>query len=313
MAADLVPGGWRATISGARVEAGQKAGLMLTVTPAAIAAEAGATGLFTAPMASPADHPLVLPGVPTTEQESIDSEQGGLEPTQGLDGSTISARPVARASALPRVGANALMVDLSLLSRLQVGPTIPAATDEVWLGANAPADALARLRSAGLRPTGVERSATLFSQLQHAGPALADDFLLLAMVAALLVAAASTLAALGATTRMRATELSSLEVAGVPRLALVRSLGVESSILIITALGGAVAGVLAAVIAVPSLPEMTSASLAPLQYGLPWGVLGAVTLAVVAAVALVAAAVTAVLFRRMSPILLRTVPDDLSG
>jgi hypothetical protein len=148
---------------------------------------------------------------------------------------------------------------------------------------------------------------------KRSGPALADDFLLLATIAAPLVAAASTRGARAPTTRERATELVSLEVAGVPRPVLVRSLGIESAILLLTALCGVGVGALAAVMAVPSLPELTSASFAPLRYGLPGGVIAAVFVAVVAAVSLAAGAVTAVLVRRMSPLLLRTVPDDVSG
>ncbi len=310
--ADLIPGGWRSTATGVRVQP-RADGLTLTATAAAIDAEAGATGLFSPPMASPADHPLVLPAVATSEFESINAGQVGPESLQGLDGNSVSVRAAVSASALPRVGANALMVDLGLLSHMQVGPTIAGATDEVWLGPRAPVDALVRLRDTGLKPIAVERSSAVLKQLQRSGPALADDFLLLAMIAALAVAAASTLGAFGAATRERATELASWEVAGVPRPALARSLGLESSILILTALCGAGAGALAAVMALPSLPEMASASLAPLSYGLPWGVLAAVTLAVLAAVALAAAIVSTILLHRASPALLRTVPDDLSA
>ena len=285
---------------------------MLSVTAAAIAAKGNATGAFTAPMAAPADHPSTLPVVATSELESLNNGQMGSVPTQGLDGNTINVQPVITASALPRLGTNALMVDLGLLSNLQVGPTSPGATDEVWLGPNAPADALARLRAACLQPTSVQRSSAVFAQLQRSGPALADDFLLLATIAALLVATASTLGALATTTRERATELASLEVAGVPRPALIRSLGLESAILILTALCGAGAGILAAAMAVPSMPELTTASAAPVSNGLPAGVIAAVTVLVVAAVALAAAATSAVILRRASPGLLRTVPDDVS-
>ncbi|MGH2871447.1 MAG: FtsX-like permease family protein, partial [Solirubrobacteraceae bacterium] len=292
---------------------GRSSGLTLTATAATISAYAGATGASTSPMANPADHPRVLPAVVTTELRALNSGQRGPLPVQGLDGNTISVSPSVGASALPRVGGDALMVDLALLSRIQVGPGIPDVTDEVWLGPHAPADTLARLRTAGLDPTGVQRSSTVLARLQRSAPALADDFLFVATIAALLIAAASTLGALGAITRERATELASLELAGVPRRALVRSLALESWILILTSLCGAVAGAVAAALAVPSLPELASASLAPLQYGLPAGAIGAVTLGVVGAVALASAVVGAVLVRRMSPALLRAVPDDLSA
>jgi hypothetical protein len=104
-----------------------------------------------------------------------------------------------------------------------------------------------------------------------------------------------------------------LEVTGVARRALVRSLALEYAILIVTALSGVGAGVAAALIAIPSLPELSSASLAPLRYGLPVPVLAAVAGAAIAVVALAAAAAAAALLRHMSPALLPMAPDDLSG
>jgi putative ABC transport system permease protein len=311
--ADLVAGGWRASGAGVSVESDPANGLTITATPAAIASDGGAAGGFTPPMASPADHPRLVPVLATSQLEALNAGGVGPMPTQGLDGNNISVQPAASASALPSVGADALMVDLNLLTNLQAGPTSPDANDQVWLGPQAPADVLSRLRSAGLQPLTVQRSSAVFQQLERSGPALADDFLLVATIAALLVATASTLGALGATTRERATELSSLEVAGVPRPALVRSLGLESAILILSALCGAGAGALAAAMAIPSLPELASASFAPVHYGLPAGVIAAVALAVAVAVGLAAAGVAGVLLHRMSPSLLRTVPDDVSG
>jgi putative ABC transport system permease protein len=312
-AADLVPGGWRTNAAGVRAVAQRGDGLTLSIGATALADAANATGSLMAPMASPADHPRVLPGVATTELENLNLQGSGPINTDGLDGSSVGVRPVASASALPRIGADGMLVDLTLLSRAQVHPTSPFVAEEVWLGPHAPGTAVARLRAAGLTITGVARSSTIFNRLQGSGPALADDFLLVATIAALLVAMASTLGALGATTRERATELASLEVAGVPRTTLVLSLGLEAAILLLTAVCGVGGGVLAAVLAVPSLPELASATLSPLRYALPAGLIAAVALAVILAVALAAAAVDGTLVRRISPILLRTAPDDVSG
>jgi putative ABC transport system permease protein len=310
VSADLVASDWRATAAGVSIAPQPTSGLRLVVTADAIANDAGAAGTTTAPMASPADHPRLLPAVVTSEQAALNGDSGAPVPAQGLDGNTIDVRPIGRASALPRVGADAAMVDLALLSRVQTAPTSPDTTDEVWLGRDAPSDALARFRAAGLKPTVVQRSSTEFAALQRSAPALADDFLLVATVAALLAAAASTLGALGATTRQRATELMSLEVAGVPRRALVRSLGIETGILLLTALSGAVVGTVAAAIASPSLPELSATTFAPVHHDLPVAVIAVVVVIVLAAVALADAVITFVLLRRMSPTLLRTLPDD---
>jgi putative ABC transport system permease protein len=311
--ADLVPGGWRTNTADVRDVAQPADGLTLSIGATALANAANATGSLQSPMASPADHPKVLPGVATTELRALNMQGSGPINAEGLDGSAVGVRPVGTASALPRIGADGVMVDLTLLSRAQVQPTSALVTDEVWLGPHAPFRAVDRLRAAGLRITGDARSSTVFDRLQGTGPALADDFLLVATIAALLVAMASTLGALGATTRERATELASLEVAGVSRPTLVYSLGLEAAILLLTAVCGVGGGVLAAVLAVPSLPELASATLTPLDYALPAGLIAAVALAVIVAVAVAAAAVDGTLVRRISPLLLRTAPDDISG
>lgn len=311
VSADLLPDAWRVTGAGVRASSSRD-GLTFSATADAIGVNSGATGSLTPPMVSPADHPRVLPDVATSGFLSLNPEPGPVS-VQGLDGNAVNLRLAATTSALPQVGRYALMVDLGFLSDAQIGPTGPYATDEVWLGPDAPADALNRLRGAGLTPVSVQRASGLFGRLQQSGPAFADDFLLIATIAALLVAVASTLSTLGVTTRERATELASLEVAGVPRPVLVRSLALETVILILTAVCGAGAGALAAAMAVSSLPVLSTSTFAPLSYGLPAGVLAAVTLVVLAAVALTSAVVTGVVLRRMSPALLRTVPDDITA
>ncbi len=312
-AVHLAGSGWHSGTPGVTLAVSGNSGLALTVSAQALTSDAGATGPTTAPMVAPNDAPRALPAVVTSQLASINVGSGSSFTSNGLDGNSINIRPAVIASALPRIGADAELLDLDLLSNVQTGPTDPGLTDEVWLGPRAPADAVAKLRAAGLNPTTVERSATVFTQLQRSGPALADDFLLVATLAALLVAAASTLGSLGATTRERATELTSLEVAGVPRSTLVAALGLESALLLLTALCGVGAGIIAALMAIPSLPELTSSSLAPLHYGLPVTAIAVVAVAVILLVAAAAATVAVILIRRMTPILLRTAPDDVAG
>ncbi len=315
VAADLFAGGWRSTAAGVRVDPGVAGQLAATIPAASAGAYTGAVSSAIAPMVSVADHPSVLPGVATAEVESLNggSTAEAPVPIQGLDGNTLYAKPAVTASALPRMGSDAVLVDLDLLGRYQVNPTIPEAGDQVWLGPAAPANALARLRQAGLHIDSVQQASTVFAQMQHSGPALADDFLLLAAIAALVAAAVSTLGALGATTRQRATELTALEVGGIRRPVLARSLAVESAVLAVTALFGALAGVVAAIMAIPSLPELAAPSIVPLQYALPGGLVVAVSAIVLAAILLATAAVASVVLHRMSPLLLRTAPNETAG
>jgi hypothetical protein len=314
VAADLAAGGWRSTANGVGVStAGGR--LELVVPALAAGAYTSAVGSFTAPMASVADHPQVLPAAVTTELASINGVGafGSPVPTQGLDGQTLSVHASVMASAIPRLGTDALMVDLTLLSRVQVNPTSPDATDQVWLGPGAPSNVLARLAAAGLSVDSVDRAATVFQALERSGPALADDFMLVATIVALLAAAASTLGAVGATTRQRATELTALEVGGIRRRVLARSLALESVILAATALFGTAAGIVAAVMAVPSLPELANPSLVPLHYGLPGVLVTLVSVAVVLTVLVATGAVGLFLIRQISPSLLRTAPNDASA
>jgi putative ABC transport system permease protein len=308
LADDLVPHGWVSTSPGIQVAVVPSGGLTLTIPASLI-------GSYVGPLASPNDRPAALPGAVTSTVQLLN---GGATPhapvpSQGLDGTTLNVNPVVTASALPRVGANAVMVDLDLLSRFQENPTTPYTSDEVWLGPAAPRDSLARLQAEGLRVDSVQTASAAIRQVDRSGPALADDFLLVATIVALVAAAASILGALGATTRQRATELTALEIGGIRRRVLARSLAIESLVLVATALFGIGAGVLAAVMAIPSLPELGSPALIPLQYALPGGLLVVVSAAAVVAVLLATAAVALILIHRMSPLLLRTAPNDTSG
>lgn len=310
--ADLFGGGWRPGVGGVTVTPASGGGLAFSIPLATVGSYAGAVGSSTPPMAAPADRPVSLPGVVAAGEAQINgaSTPGAGVPAQGLDGNTLNISLTSTATSLPRVGGEAVMVDLKLLQRFQIDPTVVGSTDEVWLGPAAPADVLSRLESAGLHIEKVSRATGVYARLQHSGSALADDFLLMATVAALVIAAASTLGALGATVRQRATDLASLEVAGIGRATLARSLALEVVVLAGTALFGTGAGVLAAVMAVPSLPQVVSNPGIPLGDSLPGPLIAVVTATVLAVVVAVAAAVASAIVGRMSPSLLRTAPGD---
>jgi hypothetical protein len=297
------------------VELGRHGPLQIVVSPTALAADAGAAPGVTPPMAAPRDHPATLPGAVTQEVVAVNAagSTGATVPAQGVDGQTLAVRPAVVASALPGLGADAVMVDLDLLARSQIDATLRETSDEVWLGPATPPDTLSRLAHAGLRIDRVQRAAEQFTRLQRGGPALADDFLLLAALAALLAAGTSTLATLGANTRGRAAELTALEVSGVARRTLAGSLILEAGILAGTALFGVIAGIVSALLAVPALPQTSGTDLAPLHYPLPIGLIVGVAVAIAAVVLAAGAGVGAVLMRRMSPSILRAVTNDLAA
>jgi len=284
LGADLSPDGWTASEPGVQVRTG-RAGPSISVSAAALEAFAGGAKPQAGPMAGPASAPAVLPAVVTTTVKEVNGAglPGTSIPTQGLDGNTLTVAPTFLAATLPEVGANAVLVNLDLVQDAEISSTSTDAVFQVWLAPGAPRDVLAKLDRVGLRVTSVQRASDVLSQLDKSGPALADTFLLLSTVAALLVVVLSTLATLAATTRQRASELAFLEVAGVRRRSLVRSLLGESGALAVTTLFGLAAGIVATALVVPSLPELasTSAAAPPLQYPLPLPLLAAVSACVV--------------------------------
>jgi hypothetical protein len=308
--AELTPADWRASRTGIRVAAtGPDVRIDIPMT-----AVAGDVGYGSSAMASLTGQPSVLPVVAGGFAESlaVNSGQNGTLPVQGLDGNNISVRPAVAAASLPRIGPGGVVVDLRTLERAQTGPTNPVITkEEVWLGSGAPANAVSRLRTAGLHVEQVQRSSTLISSAARTGPAFAYDFMLLATLVALLVAAVGTFSVLAASGRQRATEMVALEVTGVRRGVLARSLAIEAGILALTALFGVAAGAGSAALSLPSLPQLATRTEAPLSYALPVLLL----LAAAAGTVLVVMAATALAARgiltSMSPTLLRNAADDI--
>ena len=310
--AELTPADWRSSMTGIRVIAtGSRVGIDIPMT--AVSGDIGYGGVSSV-MASIAFAPSVLPAVAGRSAESlaVGGGQDGALPVQGLDGDNITVRPaVVAAGSLPRIGPGGVIVDLAALERAQTRPTGPEASEEVWLGPQAPANAVSRLRVAGLRIDEVQRSSTLISQADHSGPALAYDFMLLATLVALLVAAVGTFSVLAAGSRQRATEMVALEVTGVPRTTLARSLAIEAGILALTALFGVAAGAGSAAIVLPSLPQLAAPTAAPLSYALPVSLLLAAAAGAVAVVMIATALAARGILTGMSPILLRNAADDV--
>jgi putative ABC transport system permease protein len=310
--AELTHAAWRSTTAGVRVIA-TPSGVGFDIPMTVVAGDSGRYESDSPVMASLADQPSVLPAVAGSGAGSlaVGGAQPGTLPVQGLDNYTITVRPAIAAASLPRLGPGGVLVDLGTLQRAQVGPTLAVASKEVWLGPQAPPDAVSRLRTAGLHIDQVQRSSTLISEAEHTGPALAYDFMLLATLVALLVAAVGQFGALAAGGRQRATEMVALEVTGVRRPILARSLGIEAGILALTALFGVPAGAGIAAIVLPSLPQLADATSAPLSYALPAFLILAVALGAVLVVMVATALAARGILTSMSPSLLRAAVDDV--
>ena len=102
-----------------------------------------------------------------------------------------------------------------------------------------------------------------------------------------------------------------LEVTGVRRTILARSLAIEAAILALTALFGVAAGAGSAAIVLPSLPQLAAPTDAPLSYALPVLLILAVAVGAVLVVMVATALAARGILTRMSPSLLRAAADDV--
>ena len=222
----------------------------------------------------PADVPRALPVVTVGSAAGSGASGAGGAPNLGvgLDGDTINVRPVASVGALPEVGSDATMADLSLAQRLQTGPMINT-TLQVWLSPGPIQGVVRRLEALGITPVSTETAAAKDAALARDGIALAYNFFLLAAIVATLLAVGSTIFALLTTSRRREGEVASLYAVGVGRASLRRSILVEQGLIIVVGIVlGTAAGIATALVALPSIPEFVSSATAPQpDFGLPVG------------------------------------------
>jgi putative ABC transport system permease protein len=245
----------------------------------------------------PADVPRALPVVSVGQPSGNGADNLGV----GLDGDTINVRPVASVSALPEVGSDATMADLSLIQRLQTGPMIDTQL-QVWLSAGPTQGVVRRLEAVGVIPVSTATATAKDAALARDGISLAYNFFLLAAVVATLLAVGSTTFALIAASRRRESELASLHAVGVGQGPLRRSLLVEQSLIIgVGIVLGTVAGIATALVALPSIPEFASSASAPLpDFRLPLGPVGVTLLAVVVSLGVVVGSSARLLVDRAS-------------
>ncbi|HEX8766865.1 MAG TPA: FtsX-like permease family protein, partial [Jatrophihabitans sp.] len=167
---------------------------------------------------------------------------------------------------LPSVLDNGVLVDLAGL-RSQLPTFDTEASWSIWLGPAAPADAINRLRAAGLV---VESGATMSgrrAELGRQGPALALRLLVVCAIAGSILAVGGTAIAIAATGRRRTFELASLRAVGIRRRTLLGSCISEQLLLLGAALLlGVPAGYLAARWALPSVPEFADRTPVALSY-----------------------------------------------
>ncbi|HET6826985.1 MAG TPA: FtsX-like permease family protein [Amnibacterium sp.] len=175
-------------------------------------------------------------------------------------------RTVAMSPVLPAVLDAGVLMDAAGVEDL-----VPAfrgeASWQVWLSAAAPSDAVQRIARAGLIVQRVSTTAQREKVLGRQGPALSLLLLLASAVVGAVLAAVGTAVSIGASARRRSYELAALHAVGVRRAALFRAAVAEQSLLLLTALAlGIPAGLLAAFLTLPVLPEFATETPVALRF-----------------------------------------------
>ncbi|MCW3820462.1 hypothetical protein ONA91_39130 [Micromonospora sp. DR5-3] len=166
-----------------------------------------------------ADAPLPLPVVAAAPARLADTQELRAAPVfAGLRRVEVAqALPV-----LPGVGSDGILADLEYADRLSDQQDNEAEL-QVWLGADAPADAVARLRAAGLVPLRDEAVVDRAARYRMRGPGLGLLLQLIASILTILLAALAVVV-LAATDRpRRAVDLDALRLQGVDRRTVARA------------------------------------------------------------------------------------------
>jgi hypothetical protein len=260
---------------------GASAGIAHSDSPSPLPVVTGANGVVTGPTAP---NPLAV----------IDS---------GQNTATIAVSASSRV--LPSVLEDGLMVDLKSI-RTQLPGFDSEASWTIWLGPQAPPDALQRLRAAGLVVQAGQTGPGRVTELGRQGPALALRLLVVCAIAGSVLAVGGTAIAIASTGRRRSFELASLRALGIKRRTLLRSSVIEQLLLLGAAVVlGVPAGYLAARLTMPSIPEFADATPVALHY--EPALLGVLlfTLAFVALLSLTAVLAGRALIRAAAPSRLR--------
>lgn len=250
------------------------------------------------------DTPLPVPAVVTND---FGGRAGGQAvQVTGLDGGTLTVRPVAVAPVLPGYLGPTVVIDRTY--GLRAGDGLSASgTQQVWVAPGAGQAITAGLRSRGAVVVDTATTAQARQGLRAQGPLLALVLFVAGAAAAAVLTAGGVLVNLWLTGRRRGYEIAALTVVGLRRRSLYTALLLEQGVLVTGgALIGIAAGVGAAALVLPAIPEFTSAPPATLlSYALPFGRLLVLALAALAVLGVVVAVVSRGVLRAARPSLLR--------
>lgn len=209
-----------------------------------------------------ADTPVPLPMI-TTPRSMQALPDGGPPHVNDVYGHAIPVQSVGTAGVLPLVGDSGVVVDLTALSR-SAGQLDQDADWSIWLGPDAPPDAVQRLTSAGIVVDSITTAAARQAVLDRDGPALALRLLLVCAVIGAILAASAVTISVAVTGRRRSYELAALRAVGLRRPSLVRACVLEQLLLLgIGLVVGVPTGLVVAHVALPVLPQTSTATPLP--------------------------------------------------
>jgi putative ABC transport system permease protein len=234
-----------------------------------------------------ADRPAVLPAIVSA---ALTGGRRGTFTGIGLDGSPLPVRPVATAAAVPAAPASGIVVDRRY-AELAAGGNLSQVTDQVWVAAGARQVIEAKLAAAHVRVVSAQDAGAVAAQLGRQGPGLASVLFLADAAAAAVLAVGGAILGLYLSARRRRYEYAALAASGVARRTIRRALLTEQlAVLGFGTVVGIAAGLAAAVVVLPNVPEFITEPVAPpLSYTPAAGQLAAL-LGVAAALLLAAAA-----------------------
>jgi hypothetical protein len=181
-----------------------------------------------------------------------------LAASTGLDGSPLELKIISATTTVPGAPRAGVIIDRRY-AELAAGENFPEVALQVWLADGARAIIEPRLKAAGVHVLSARSSAGVAALFARQGPALASVLFLADAAAAALLAAGAAILGLYLSARRRRYEYAALSASGVPRPTLRRSVLTELGIVLaFGSLIGAGTGLLAAVVALPSVPEFIS-------------------------------------------------------
>jgi hypothetical protein len=252
------------------------------------------------------NRPVPLPAVVAA---TMLSRGQALASGVGLDGSPLQLRVVSAAAVVPGAPRQGVIVDRRY-AELAAGKNIPQASQQVWLAPGDQAVIVHRLRAAGVHVQSVRSAAAIAAVFARQGPALASVLFLADAAAAALLAVGAAILGLYLSARRRRYEYAALTASGVRRGTLRRAVLAELALVLgFGTVIGVGAGLIAAAMALRSVPEFVHTPAAPPLSYAPSPVPLALLLGTAAGVLIVASvAASAMLIRGISLDQLRETP-----